>query len=69
MSDADRVEEVARGLAGIVVAQVDGQADADRLFAFQCGHIVVDGQHERRAQVACHRNAQRVGTFQHLFRA
>ena len=32
MSDADRVEEVARGLAGIVVAQVDGQADADRLF-------------------------------------
>ena len=46
MAYPDAVEKVAGGLAGIVVAQVDRQADGHRAAAFQLGGLGVDGQHQ-----------------------
>ena len=66
MGHIDGVEKVAGRLTGVVVAQVDRQADRDGLAALQRGHIVVDGKHEAGTEVARHRYTQRMGAVQHL---
>ena len=67
--DIDRIEKVAGRLAGVVIAQVDRQTDGDGLAALQGGHLSIDGQHQRSAEIAGQRDAQLVGAGQHLFGA
>ena len=61
----DAVEKVAGRLAGVVVAQVDRQADGHRAAALQQGQLGIDGQHQPGAQPAGQGDALGAGGGQH----
>ena len=67
MGDADRVEKVARRVGREVVAQVDRQAHGDGAAALERGGLLPDGEHLRRGQVTCQRDAERARFGQHIF--